>query len=57
MALVAQWFPGPSSSDPRTIPADVARAAQTAGWLHASCQASRRQRPLNSGLVLAGDER
>ncbi|MDT3439457.1 CHAT domain-containing protein [Pseudofrankia sp. BMG5.37] len=59
MALVAQWFPravllraGERSR------ADVVRAAQTAGWLHASCHGvADANDPLNSGLLLAGEER
>jgi hypothetical protein len=59
MALVAQWFPRAVilGSEERS-PTDVARAAQTAGWLHASCHGvADASDPLNSGLLLARGER
>jgi CHAT domain-containing protein len=59
MALVAQWFPRAVvlRSEERS-PADVALAAQTAGWLHASCHGvADANDPMNSGLLLAGGER
>lgn len=59
MALVAQWFPRAVvlRSEEQSL-ADVARATQTAGWLHASCHGvADANDPLNSGLLIAGGER
>jgi hypothetical protein len=59
MALVGQWFPRAVVLRPgERSPADVVRAAQTAGWMHASCHGvADAADPLNSGLLLADGER
>jgi hypothetical protein len=59
MALVAHWFKRAVVLRPEEQSlADVTRAAQTAGWLHASCHGvADAGDPLNSGLLLAGGER
>ncbi len=57
--LAVPWFPRADVLRPEErSPADVARAAQTAGWLHASCHGvADTGDPLRSGLELAGGER
>lgn len=59
MDLAVEWFPRAAVLRPEECsPADVARAARTAGWLHASCHGvADSGDPLRSGLVLAGGER
>jgi hypothetical protein len=59
MRTVKEWFPRAVilGVDERS-PDAVVRAAQTAGWLHASCHGvADSNDPLNSGLLLSGGQR